>query len=117
MAVQSGCIRLRRSFRADLDLALESLIRITELGKIAPQARWVPRVRVVVSVGLLALVATQIDFDAIRSRLAGGSWGLFAVAVIVGDVIFVSFLVGALRWHIFLQAAWRCLDPAAGGRC
>jgi len=50
----------------------------------------------------MAVVATQIDFDAIRGRLAGGSWGLFALAVIA---LFASFLVGALRWHIFLRAA------------
>jgi uncharacterized membrane protein YbhN (UPF0104 family) len=58
--------------------------------------------RAVVSAGLLALVATQIDFGALRSRLAGGSWGLFAAAVVA---LFASFLVGALRWHIFLRAA------------
>jgi uncharacterized membrane protein YbhN (UPF0104 family) len=59
-------------------------------------------VRAVVSAGLLAAVATQIDFGAIRGRLAGGSWGWFAVAV---AVLFGSFVVGGLRWHIFLQAA------------
>jgi uncharacterized membrane protein YbhN (UPF0104 family) len=59
-------------------------------------------VRAVVSAGLLAAVATQIDFGAFRGRLSGGSWGWFAVAVVV---LFGSFVVGGLRWHIFLRAA------------
>ena len=59
-------------------------------------------VRAVVSVGLLAAVATQIDFGAIRERLSGGSWWLFALAVVV---LFASFLLGAVRWHLFLRAA------------
>ena len=59
-------------------------------------------VRAVVSVGLLAAVATQIDFGLIRSRLSGGSWEWFALAVLV---LFASFVVGGLRWHIFLAAA------------
>src|SRR5262245_66656259 len=59
-------------------------------------------VRAAVSVGLLALVATQIDFGTIHNRLSGGSWGWFALAVVV---LFVSFVVGGLRWHIFLEAA------------
>jgi uncharacterized membrane protein YbhN (UPF0104 family) len=59
-------------------------------------------VRALVSVGLLALVATQIDFGAIKSRLSGGSWWLFVLAAVV---LFVSFVVGGLRWHIFLRAA------------
>jgi glycosyltransferase 2 family protein len=59
-------------------------------------------VRAVVSTGLLVLVGLQIDFGAIQDRLADGSWGLFAAAV---AALFASFLVGALRWHIFLQAA------------
>ena len=59
-------------------------------------------VRAVVSAGLLAAVATQIDYGAIRGRLAGGSWGWFALAA---AVLFASFVVGGLRWHIFLAAA------------
>ena len=52
--------------------------------------------------GLLVVVATQIDFAALRGRLSGGSWGWFAAAV---AVLFGSFVVGALRWHIFLDHA------------
>jgi len=59
-------------------------------------------IRLLVSVGLLAVVATQIDFAALRGRLTGSSWGWFAAAVVV---LFASFVVGALRWHIFLAAA------------
>ena len=59
-------------------------------------------IRLLVSAGLLAIVATQIDFHALRERLSGGSWGWFAAAV---AVLFASFVVGALRWHIFLAAA------------
>jgi glycosyltransferase 2 family protein len=58
-------------------------------------------VRVVVSVGLLAAVATQIDLGLIRSRLSGGSWGWFALAVVA---LFASFVVGGFRWQIFLRA-------------
>ncbi len=59
-------------------------------------------VRAVVSIGLLAAVATQIDFGLIRSRLSGGSWGWFVLAVLA---LFASFVVGGLRWHFFLDAA------------
>ena len=59
-------------------------------------------IRLLVSAGLLAIVATQIDFHALRGRLSGGSWGWFAAAV---ALLFASFVVGALRWHIFLGAA------------
>ena len=59
-------------------------------------------IRVIVSAGLLAAVATQIDFDTVGSRLSGGSWGWFAAAV---AVLFVSFVIAAVRWHLFLVAA------------
>lgn len=58
--------------------------------------------RALISAGLLALVATQVEFDEIRERLSGGSWGWFAAAVVA---LFASFMVGALRWYLFLQAA------------
>ena len=59
-------------------------------------------IRLLVSAGLLAIVATQIDFHALRDRLSGGSWGWFAAAV---AVLFASFVVAALRWQLFLDAA------------
>ena len=59
-------------------------------------------IRLLVSVVLLAVVATQIDFHALRDRLSGGSWGWFAAAT---ALLLASFVVGALRWHILLAAA------------
>jgi uncharacterized membrane protein YbhN (UPF0104 family) len=59
-------------------------------------------IRLLVSAALLAAVATQIDFHALRDGLTGASWGWFVAAV---AVVFVTFVVGALRWHVFLDAA------------
>ena len=46
-------------------------------------------IRLLVSAGLLAIVATQIDFHALRGQLSGASWGWFAAAV---AILFVSFV-------------------------
>jgi len=59
-------------------------------------------IRALVSAALLAVVATQIDFGTLKSRISGGSWGWFAAAVVV---LFASFVLAAIRWHIFLRAA------------
>lgn len=59
-------------------------------------------IRLLVSAGLLALVATQIDFHTVASRISGASWGWFVAAI---AVLFASFLVAALRWQLFLDAA------------
>ena len=59
-------------------------------------------IRALVSVALLALVFSQIDLDTVRDRLAHGHWGYFAAAV---AAVFVSFLIAAFRWHLFLRAA------------
>jgi uncharacterized membrane protein YbhN (UPF0104 family) len=58
--------------------------------------------RALVSAGLLALVLSRIDFGDARERLSGGSWSWFAAAV---AALFCSFLVGAFRWHLYLEAA------------
>ena len=58
--------------------------------------------RVLASAGLLALVATRIDFGDARIRLSGSSWGLLAAAAVA---LFASFLVGARRWHSYLASA------------
>lgn len=58
--------------------------------------------RAIVSVALLALVVSRIDFGAAGDRLSGGRWWSFAAAVVV---LFASFVVGAARWHVFLEAA------------
>ncbi len=59
-------------------------------------------IRLLVSAALLAVVATQIDFHALGGRITGGSWGWFAAAI---AVLFASFVVAALRWQLFLDAA------------
>jgi uncharacterized membrane protein YbhN (UPF0104 family) len=59
-------------------------------------------IRLLVSLALLAVVATQIDFHALRGRLGAGSWGWLAGAV---AVLFASFAVGAVRWHVYIGAA------------
>lgn len=58
--------------------------------------------RLFVGAGLLAIVATQVDFHALRTGLTEKSWAWLAAAVCV---LFASFVVGALRWHVFLEAA------------
>lgn len=58
--------------------------------------------RALVSACLLAIVALQIDFGDARDRLSEGRWGLFAAAT---AVLFASFVVGAVRWWLFLRAA------------
>jgi uncharacterized membrane protein YbhN (UPF0104 family) len=58
--------------------------------------------RALVSAGLLALVASRIDFGVAGDRLSGGRWGFFAAAV---AALFGSFLLGAARWQVFLEAA------------
>jgi glycosyltransferase 2 family protein len=58
-------------------------------------------VRVAVTVALLAAFALLIDWGDFVHRLAEGDWRLFAVAVLV---VFAALVIGALRWHVFLQA-------------
>ena len=59
-------------------------------------------VRVVVSAGLLALVATRIDFSKAAHSLARGEWGWFALAVLA---LVLAFSVASYRWHLYLQAS------------
>lgn len=58
--------------------------------------------RLLVSAGLLTLVALRINFGDAAERLSQGRWGLFAAAV---ACLLASFVVGGLRWSIFLRAA------------
>jgi glycosyltransferase 2 family protein len=58
--------------------------------------------RALVSAGLLALVASRIDFHTAGHRLANGHWQWFALAVVV---VVGAFLVGTLRWQVYLEAA------------
>jgi len=66
--------------------------------------------RLLVSAALLAFVISRINLGDARERLSGGHWGYFVAAVVV---LFASFIVGALRWHIYLTAAGVDL-PTAG---
>ena len=67
-------------------------------------------VRVVVTVGLLAVIAATIDWTTVVDGLDQASWGLFALAVVL---LFASFIVAAYRWRKLLEAA----DvPATGGQ-
>jgi uncharacterized protein (TIRG00374 family) len=63
-------------------------------------------VRLLVTVGLLTVIAFQVNWSAARERLTGGHWGWFGLAV---GALVVSQLIGALRWHLLLQGAG--LDP------
>jgi glycosyltransferase 2 family protein len=58
--------------------------------------------RAAISAGLLGLVVSQIDLHTVSHRLARGHWGLFAAAA---AAVFISFLLAAVRWHLFLRAA------------
>jgi uncharacterized membrane protein YbhN (UPF0104 family) len=58
-------------------------------------------VRAAVTVALLVAFALLIDWGDFARRLGQGDWRLFAVAVLV---VLVALVIGALRWHVFLQA-------------
>jgi uncharacterized protein (TIRG00374 family) len=59
-------------------------------------------VRAIATVGLLALVFSQIDWSELGRALREGRWGYFAIAV---GVMFVALACGGLRWHLLLRAA------------
>lgn len=59
-------------------------------------------IRLAVSAGLLAAVLVRIDLPEAAERLADGRWWLFVAAT---GLFLVAFVVGAVRWHLFLVAA------------
>jgi uncharacterized protein (TIRG00374 family) len=59
-------------------------------------------VRALVSAGLLAAVATQIDFQKAWDQLAAGEWQFFVLAVFV---LLAAFAVASVRWLLYLKAA------------
>ena len=58
-----------------------------------------PWARLAVTVGLLALIATQIDWEQAWSRVEHGSWGWFVAAA---GFFAVGQIFGALRWHLLV---------------
>jgi uncharacterized membrane protein YbhN (UPF0104 family) len=58
--------------------------------------------RAIISVGLMAIVLSQIDLGNAATTLSAGNWALFAAAV---AVLFGSFLLAAIRWDLFLETA------------
>ena len=58
--------------------------------------------RVAVTVALLALVASSIDWSAFEDQLASGAWGWFVLAI---ALTVIALLIGALRWHLLLRGA------------
>ncbi len=58
--------------------------------------------RLLVTVGLLSVIALTLDWAAVGDALDDGSWGWFAagVAVLAG-----MLAIGAVRWHTLLLAA------------
>lgn len=57
--------------------------------------------RVIVTVGLLAAVAANVDWSRMEHRLSHGRPGYFAAAV---ALVVATLLVGVLRWRILLEA-------------
>ncbi len=58
--------------------------------------------RALVTVVLLALVASRVDWSTAAKQLADGSWAWFAAAV---GVLFASQLIAAVRWRLLLKGA------------
>lgn len=54
------------------------------------------------SVGLLALVLSQLDVSRLGATLDEGHWELFVAAV---AALVLAFAIGAVRWHAFLTAS------------
>jgi glycosyltransferase 2 family protein len=74
---------------------------LTLLRRLAAVATSLP-VRVLVSAGLLALVAASIDWGSVSEALADAGWGWFALATVLA---FLASLVAAVRWNALLHAA------------
>jgi hypothetical protein len=70
-------------------------------------------VRVLMTAGLLAFVATQIDFAHAGHRLASAGWAWLIASTVV---LMVSLILGALRWRVFLTAAAIEITPARAVR-
>jgi uncharacterized protein (TIRG00374 family) len=71
---------------------------VNRLARLA-RSTWV---RLLVTVGLLAVVATQVDWAQAWDRVQQGSWGWFAAAA---GFFALAQVFGAFRWHFFVLAA------------
>ncbi|HEY4095231.1 MAG TPA: lysylphosphatidylglycerol synthase transmembrane domain-containing protein [Baekduia sp.] len=69
--------------------------------------------RVAVTLGLLGLVLSEIDWDAVRTGLLEGDPWWFAAAVVA---IVAALVVGAVRWRALLKIAGIDLSPGQVGR-
>jgi uncharacterized protein (TIRG00374 family) len=58
--------------------------------------------RLAVTTGLLAIVAATIDWDALSEAIANASWGWFVACL---AMIWIGFVLGAVRWRLLLAAA------------
>lgn len=58
--------------------------------------------RVLITCGLLGALAWLVDWRLVLDRLADGQWGLFVAAV---ALLSAGFVLSAVRWRIFLDAA------------
>jgi glycosyltransferase 2 family protein len=58
--------------------------------------------RIVISAGLLAIVALSIDWADVTDRLSDASWGLFALATLL---LISNISLAALRWQLLLNGA------------
>ena len=58
--------------------------------------------RIVISVGLLAIVASTIDWSEVSDQLGEASWGLFAVGLLL---LVFNIMLAALRWQLLLNGA------------
>lgn len=61
------------------------------------RSRWL---RIAVVLGLLAFIATRVDWSRVLDRLREGRWEWFAAAV---GVLIAALLLGALRWRVLLR--------------
>jgi uncharacterized protein (TIRG00374 family) len=58
--------------------------------------------RLIVTAGLLALVAAGVDWSAVRETVSDADWPWFALAL---GLTLIALAVGAVRWHGLLEAA------------
>jgi uncharacterized protein (TIRG00374 family) len=58
--------------------------------------------RILISAGLLAIVASSIDWGDVADQLSDASWGLFALGTLM---LVASYVLAAVRWQVLLNGA------------